>query len=158
MTDDWGISCKIVLRWMPLDLTDDNSTFVQVMAWCRQATSHYLSQCWPRFMSPYGVTRPQWVKLLSYYLNWCYHETEGPCNTEYPSKNVWNSNLMKYHLLITSFSAVQSFKNWLGPFFSNMDWLQSLHGSVITYPVKCGMKLLIHSPTSMAIQLKFENV
>ena len=25
-----------------------------VMAWCRQATSHYLSQCWPRSMSPYG--------------------------------------------------------------------------------------------------------
>ena len=31
------------------------------MAWCRQAASHYLSQCWPRFMSPHGVTRPQWV-------------------------------------------------------------------------------------------------
>ena len=36
-------------------------TLVQVMAWCRQATSHYLSQCWPRSLSPYGVTRPQWV-------------------------------------------------------------------------------------------------
>ena len=47
------------LRWMPQGLTDDKSTLVQVMAWCRQATSHYLSQCWPRFMSPYGVTRPQ---------------------------------------------------------------------------------------------------
>ena len=34
------------------------STLVQVMAWCRQATSHYLSQCWPRSLSPYGVTRP----------------------------------------------------------------------------------------------------
>ena len=61
MTDGWGISCKIALRWMPLDLTDDKSTLVQVMAWCRQATSYYLSQCWPRFMSPYGVTRPQCV-------------------------------------------------------------------------------------------------
>ena len=47
---------------MPLDLTDDKSTLVQVMAWCRQVSSHYMSQCWPRFMSPYGVTRPQWVK------------------------------------------------------------------------------------------------
>ena len=46
---------------MSLDLTDDKSTLVQVMAWCRQATSHYLSQCWPRSMSQYGVTRPQWV-------------------------------------------------------------------------------------------------
>ena len=50
------------LRWMPWDLTNDKSTLVQVMAWCSQATSHYLSQCWPRSMSPYGVTRPQWVK------------------------------------------------------------------------------------------------
>ena len=39
----WGISCKIALIWMPLDLTDDKSTLVQVMAWCRQATSHCLS-------------------------------------------------------------------------------------------------------------------
>ena len=30
-----------------------------VMAWCLQAKSHYLSQCWPRSLSPYGVTRPQ---------------------------------------------------------------------------------------------------
>ena len=49
------------LKWMPRDLTDDKSTLVQGMAWCRQATSHYLSQCWPSSMSPYGVTRPQWV-------------------------------------------------------------------------------------------------
>ena len=51
---------------MSFDLTmltdDDMSTLVQVMAWCRQATSHYLSQCWPRSLSPYGVTRPQWVQ------------------------------------------------------------------------------------------------
>ena len=48
MIDGWGISCEIALRWMPLDLTDDKSILAQVMAWCRQATSHYLSQCWPR--------------------------------------------------------------------------------------------------------------
>ena len=30
------------LRWMSLDLSDDKSTLVQVMAWCHQATSHYL--------------------------------------------------------------------------------------------------------------------
>ena len=28
--------------------------------WCRQATSHYLNQCWPRSPTPYDVTRPQW--------------------------------------------------------------------------------------------------
>ena len=60
----WGIFYKMALRWMSMDLTDDKSTLVQVMAWCRQATSHYLSQCWPRSMPPYGVTWPQWVKSL----------------------------------------------------------------------------------------------
>ena len=35
------------------------------MAWCCQAASHYLSQCWPRSILIYGVTRPQWVKFDS---------------------------------------------------------------------------------------------
>ena len=63
--DGWGISCEIALIWMSLDFTDDQSILVQVMAWCHQATSHYLSQCWPRSLSPYGVTRPQWVNSLA---------------------------------------------------------------------------------------------
>ena len=61
VTDGWGISYELALRWMSLVLTDDKSTLVQVMAWCRQATSQYLCQCWPTSLSPYGVTRPQWV-------------------------------------------------------------------------------------------------
>ena len=59
-----SISSETVLRWMSQDLTDDWLTLVQVMAWCHQATSHCLSQRWPRFISPYGVTRPQWVKIV----------------------------------------------------------------------------------------------
>ena len=65
------------LRWMPWDLNDDKSTLVQVMAWCRQATSHYLSQCWPSSMSPYGVTRPQWVNY-KYQTSILSDLTEGP--------------------------------------------------------------------------------
>ena len=49
------------LGWTSLDLSDEKSTLVQVMAWCRQATSQFLNQCWPRFLPPYSVTRPQWV-------------------------------------------------------------------------------------------------
>ena len=41
-----SISCDIALRWMPQDLTGDQSTLIQVMDWCWQATSHYLNQCW----------------------------------------------------------------------------------------------------------------
>ena len=32
------------------------------MAWCQQAPSHYLNQCWPTSLMPYGITRPEWVK------------------------------------------------------------------------------------------------
>ena len=62
--DGWSNSCKIVLKWIPMDLTDGKSTLVQVMAWCLQTTSHYLSQCWPRSLLPYGVTRPQWIDIF----------------------------------------------------------------------------------------------
>ena len=68
-----------VLRWMPQDLTDDRSTLVQVMAWCRQATSHYLNQCWPISPTPYGVTRPQCVKKTFWWLddNWNWQVSLG---------------------------------------------------------------------------------
>ena len=51
---------KLPSRWMSPDLTV-KSTLVQVMAWCHQATSHYLSQCWPSFISSYGMKKLQWV-------------------------------------------------------------------------------------------------
>ena len=51
-----------VLRWMPWDLTDSKSASVQVM-WFSAIKSHYMSQCWPGYLSTYGLTWPQWVKL-----------------------------------------------------------------------------------------------
>ena len=44
------------------------STLAQVMAWCHQASSHYLTQCWPRSMTPYGDTWPWCVnkKLFAF--------------------------------------------------------------------------------------------
>ena len=61
VVNGWVISCETALIWMSLDHTNSKSILVQVMAWCRQAPSHYLSQCWPRSQSTYGITRPQWV-------------------------------------------------------------------------------------------------
>ena len=58
-------SCEICLRWVAQNATDDKSILVQVMACWPQATSHYLSRCWPRSMSPYGITKPQWVIRLT---------------------------------------------------------------------------------------------
>ena len=52
-TDTLSATSKIIVRWMPQNSTDEKST---------------LLQCWPRSLSPYGVTRPQWVKLaLAYF-------------------------------------------------------------------------------------------
>ena len=60
--DGWGISYETAIRWMSLDLNADKSSLVQVMVWGHQATCHYLSQCWPKSMSSYGVTGTQWAK------------------------------------------------------------------------------------------------
>ena len=43
------------------DCINDESTLAQVMTWCHQASSHYLSQCWLRSLPLYGVTRPHCV-------------------------------------------------------------------------------------------------
>ena len=55
---------EISLRWMSQNLTNEKSTLVQIISWCRQETSHYPCQCWPRSMTPYGFTRPHWVKTM----------------------------------------------------------------------------------------------
>ena len=44
---DWRPSCSWPQMKAILNLTDDKPALVQVMAWCHQAASHYLSQCWP---------------------------------------------------------------------------------------------------------------
>ena len=59
--DILSISCEIVLKWMQRDLADDKSTLVQAMAWCHQATSHYLNHCWSNSMTPQVDTKPQWL-------------------------------------------------------------------------------------------------
>ena len=44
------------LRWMSLNLTECHWTLLM-------APSHYLNQCWPRSLLPYGITRPQLEQL-----------------------------------------------------------------------------------------------
>ena len=64
VVNGWGICCETALIWMSLDHTYDKSTLVQVIAWCRQATIHCPSQCWPRSLAPYGIARPQRVNPI----------------------------------------------------------------------------------------------
>ena len=58
--NDW-MSIKISLKFIPEGPIDNKSVLVQVMAWCRQATSHYLNQCWPSFLTHICGTRGRWV-------------------------------------------------------------------------------------------------
>ena len=51
LIDIFNISSGTVPKWMPQDHFDDWSTMVQVMAWCRQSTGHFLSKCWPRSLA-----------------------------------------------------------------------------------------------------------
>ena len=88
MIDGWVISCEIPLSRMSLNLTDDKSTLVQVMAWCRQATSHYLSQCWPRSMPPYGVARTHWVNTIIPNSDW--RTCKSHCYVIYVGKTLSN--------------------------------------------------------------------
>ena len=55
-------SCEIALRWMPENAFYVKSTVAQVMAWCHQATSHYLSLWWYRLVLLCVITKPQCVK------------------------------------------------------------------------------------------------
>ena len=60
----FSIFCEIAIRWMPQHLTDHLSTLGKVMACCRPATSHYLSQCWPRscrHMTSQGHNELTWI-------------------------------------------------------------------------------------------------
>ena len=91
------------LRMMPWDECQGTSPvksqyWFRLMAWCRQATSHYLSQCWPGSMSPYGVTRPQWV-IKDVGESNQRSETSIRSNTNYVV--LYTTILMAWQLLIT---------------------------------------------------------
>ena len=101
---------EIAIRWMPQYLIDHQSTLVQAMAWCHQATSHCLSQCWPRCLPPYGVTRPHWVKLMHYWEkrwscmnNFCNNLIKLSFVNASHKTNVGQNLLMKTHKTIDTF-------------------------------------------------------
>ena len=56
--DKSSIQANITLEWMPEDLADGKSSLVQVMAWCHQAASRCLNQCWPTSLMPCHMASP----------------------------------------------------------------------------------------------------
>ena len=51
-------SCEIFPRSVPENPYDNTWTLAHIMAWWHQAKCHFLNQCWPSSMMPYGVSRP----------------------------------------------------------------------------------------------------
>ena len=45
------------------------------MAWCLQATNHYLSQCWPRSISPHDFIRLHCVKVVPCFVRLIYESS-----------------------------------------------------------------------------------
>ena len=94
-------SHEIAYKWITPDLFNWRSTLVQVMAWCRQATNHYLSQCWLIYVA-ISITGPQWlirVDIRLPYQNTCIQPEllmgqlfYGHFNTDMPSHKYRNSH------------------------------------------------------------------
>ena len=93
--DIMGVSWEI-FQVNATEPIDDMSTLLQVTDWCHQVTSRYLSQCWPRSISPYGMSRPQWIRHM-------------PTFTE-STQIHWNKNviLAEFELL----TMLKVFKMW----------------------------------------------
>ena len=45
--------------YVPVDLKNNKSSLVEGMAWCHQAPSNFLHQCWTRFKMSYSTTWPR---------------------------------------------------------------------------------------------------
>ena len=70
------------LRFMSLNFND--CAFIHVVRWFRLAISHHLNQCWPKPMSPYGVTKGQCVTL--FHIVHCIHPFVLLCGIMLPSR------------------------------------------------------------------------
>ena len=111
------------------------STLVQVIAWCSQAASYYLNHFWPISLFPYGVTRPQLVKLTVRQL--CHTET---CNWKSQCflcfvHNISGADLMYWE----AFQAIPLLKN-----DKNMQIIlifyqinSAQQGLMVIHPIRC---------------------
>ena len=116
-TSSWSTQYEIVRKWMSEILTNEKSTLLQVMAWCHQATSHYLSQRWPRSMLPYGITRPQWVKTTTQ-ISWKH--------SQHLNKNIVETSMVSISIVMSQLKI---------PY--RRSYIQTVYNFVINYHQMC---------------------
>ena len=63
----WLLSYLVHFLWncTGMDVNNSTSTMVQVMAWGRQATSHYMGQCWPGISGAIWCLWPTGIQCYS---------------------------------------------------------------------------------------------
>ena len=76
-------------HWTLWDDESNQATFVQVMAWCRQATtSHYMNQCWPSSLSS-GSNQGLRMACHLLLLNLSYDFEENLPKSTFPNSNFY---------------------------------------------------------------------
>ena len=71
-----------------------------LMAWCHQATSCYLSQCWLSSVPPYRINRPQWVNMANHCLqshSWKIYQSHKSHTAPVPYPTMHNSEQKCVH-------------------------------------------------------------
>ena len=116
--------CGIAHMWIPHNTFDNKSTLVQVMACCHQATSHYLSQCWPKSASVASLGRNKvcaevdnkkstpcftglHIYILLQIISHCVHRTSThPSGAYLPKIMLWISNYIPQFSLWWNYSSI----------------------------------------------------
>ena len=102
------------------------------MDWCRQATSHYLNQCWPRSPTPYGVTRPHWVNL-----RWW-------CGMGHTSNGILYTHVQRVQFKLDLWLCMQKqFCSWT---FNSMYWAHVWTITVYWWHINCALPPATISP------------
>ena len=113
--------CEFSVRWIPQNLTNEKSKLVQVMAWCLQATSHYL-RSWANVepdLCRHMVSRPQVLK----------HGKFSPKYSQETGVSLWVQSVT--YLICSVFAIV----NLLGP--SDATWRHRTESTVAQVMACC---------------------
>ena len=104
LSDEFCQHIRCIFEKIGLGASNLESALVQVMARCLPATSHYLSQCWPRYIASYDITSPQWVNVsVSIYYNiiiWGLNSLRSRRNRRYNADNIFKCIFFKENVWI----------------------------------------------------------
>ena len=97
------ILIQISIKFAYVGPTGKNKTLGHVMAWCCQATSHYMNKCWPRSIMPYGITvNNTWFLLINSYHSWSKYQDPNGHNPAMYMGQVTKLQLSCYLVLLSN--------------------------------------------------------